>query len=176
MEKTENRIIVGKFGSCYGIRGWLRVFSFTENSESIFSYQPWYIYQDGKWQVVELESFKPHNQDIVVKIAGVDDRDAANALTNCEIAVDSQLLPQLTEGNFYWKDLIGCRVITTQGYDLGIVTTLMETGSNDVLVVKANLNDAFSVKERLVPFVEQHVIKQIDLDTKEIKVEWDPAF
>lgn len=176
MEKTEDRIVVGKFGSCYGIRGWLKVFSFTENPESIFSYRPWYIKQGEEWQVVEFENYKPHNQDIIVKIAGINNRDSANVLTNVNVYVAANLLPSLAEGDFYWKDLIGCSVITTTGYDLGKITDLMETGSNDVLVVKANLNDAFGAKERLLPFVQQQVIKHIDLNTKSVEVDWDPTF
>lgn len=176
MEKTKNRIIVGKFGSCYRVHGWLRIFSFTENLESIFSYQPWYIKPAGEWQLIKLKDYKSHNQSMIVKILGIDDRDRASSLINGKIYVDSNLLPQLTEGDFYWKDLIGCRVITTNGCYLGQVTDLMETGSNDVLVVKASLKDAFGVKERLLPFVDLQVIKCVDLNTKVIEVDWDPAF
>ncbi|HBZ7779883.1 TPA: ribosome maturation factor RimM, partial [Klebsiella pneumoniae] len=101
-------IVLGKMGSSYGIRGWLRVFSSTEDAESIFDYQPWLIQKAGQWQVVELESWRHHNQDIIIKLKGVDDRDAANLLTNCEIIVDSSQLPELEEGDYYWKDLMGC--------------------------------------------------------------------
>ncbi|WP_255306396.1 ribosome maturation factor RimM [Gilliamella sp. wkB112] len=173
---TENLIVVGKLGSSYGIRGWLRVFSFTEIPDSIFDYTPWYIQRAGQWQEVIVESFKPHNQDMIVKLTGIDDRDQANALTNAEVYVDAQKLPQLDNGDFYWKDLIGCQVKTISGYNLGQVTDLMETGSNDVLVVKANLKDAFGATERLIPFVEEQFIKQVDLTTKMIVVDWDPGF
>ncbi|WP_392551880.1 ribosome maturation factor RimM [Orbus wheelerorum] len=173
---SKNLIIVGKLGSSYGIRGWLRVFSFTEQPNSLFDYKPWYILKAGEWQEVVVESFKPHNQDIVVKIKGIDDRDDANTLTNFEIYVDATKLPSLNDGDFYWKDLIGCKVVTVNGYDLGQVTDLMETGSNDVLVVKANLKDAFGAKERLIPFVEDQFIKQVDLSAKQITIDWDPAF
>ncbi|OCG06563.1 ribosome maturation factor RimM [Gilliamella sp. wkB178] len=176
MMNTENLIVVGKLGSSYGIRGWLRIFSFTEIPDSIFDYTPWYIQRAGKWQEVIVESFKPHNQDMIVKLAGIDDRDQANTLTNVEVYVDAQKLPQLNDGDFYWKDLIGCQVKTINGYNLGQVTDLMETGSNDVLVVKANLKDAFGATERLIPFVEEQFIKQVDLTTKMIVVDWDPAF
>lgn len=176
MNVPEKLIIVGKFGSSYGIRGWLRVFSFTENLNNIFDYTPWYIQHAGQWQVIELESFKAHNQDTLIKLKGIDDRDQANSLTNIEIYVNGEALPALDEGDFYWKDLIGCRVTNTAGYDFGVVTELMETGSNDVLVVKANLKDAFGAKERLIPFVDPQFIKNIDLTAKTIVVDWDPAF
>lgn len=176
VEKPENLVITGKFGSSYGIRGWLRVFSFTEQEESLFDYRPWYIKKHDKWQHVELESWKYHNQDLIVKLVGVDDRDEASLLTNNEIFVDSSLFPSLNEGNYYWKDLVGCRVVTVKGYDLGLVVELMETGSNDVLVVKANLKDAFGAKERLVPYIESQVVKKVDLQSKSIEVDWEPDF
>ena len=91
--------------------------------------------------------------DMIIKLKGVDDRDSANLLTNCEIVVDSSQLPALEDGSYYWKDLMGCQVVTTEGYDLGKVVDMMETGSNDVIVIKANLKDAFGIKERLVPFL-----------------------
>lgn len=166
-------IVLGKMGSSYGIRGWLRVFSSTEDAESIFDYQPRFIQKAGQWQVVELESWRHHNQDIVIKLKGIDDRDAANLLTNCEIVVDSSQLPALEEGDYYWKDLMGCQVVTTEGYSLGKVIDMMETGSNDVLVIKANLKDAFGIKERLVPFLDGQVIKKVDLATRTIEVDWD---
>ena len=153
-------IVLGKMGSSYGIRGWLRVFSSTEDAESIFDYQPWFIQKAGQWQQVQLESWKHHNQDMIIKLKGV----------------DSSQLPQLEEGDYYWKDLMGCQVVTTEGYDLGKVVDMMETGSNDVLVIKANLKDAFGIKERLVPFLDGQVIKKVDLTTRSIEVDWDPGF
>ena len=103
-KQLTNPVVLGKLGSSYGIRGWLRVFSSTEDAESIFEYQPWFIQQAGQWQHVELESWKRHNQDLVIKIKGVDDRDAANALTNREIVVEESQLPELEDGDYYWKD------------------------------------------------------------------------
>ncbi len=169
-------IVLGKMGSTHGIRGWLRVFSSTENAESIFDYQPWLIQRSGQWQFVELEDWKRHSQDLIIKVKGIDDRDAANLLTNCEIVVDSEQLPPLEGDDYYWKDLMGCQVVTTSGYELGKVIDMMETGSNDVMVVRANLKDAFGMKERLVPFLHGQVIKKVDLAAKIIEAEWDPGF
>lgn len=82
-------IVMGKLGSPYGIRGWLRVFSSTEHAENIFGYQPWFIQRHGQWESIEIETWKHHNQDIIVKLKGIDDRDAANILTNFEIGKSS---------------------------------------------------------------------------------------
>jgi len=169
-------LVLGKMGGAYGIRGWLKVFSSTEAAESIFDYQPWFIERAGKWQQVELESWRHHNQDLIIKVKGIDDRDAATQLTNCEITVDSAQLPELNDGDYYWKDLMGLQVVNVDGYEMGKVIDLMETGSNDVLVVKANLKDAFGVKERLIPFLDEQVIKKVDLATGVIEVDWDPGF
>ncbi|CDG22131.1 Ribosome maturation factor rimM [Xenorhabdus poinarii G6] len=176
LEHPVEPIVLGKLGSAYGIRGWLRVFSSTEHTEDIFEYQPWFIQRSGQWEHIELEAWKYHNQDIIIKIKDIDDRDAANVFTNCEVVVDSSQLPELSEGDYYWKDLIGCQVVNTAGYNLGTIHDMMETGSNDVMVIKANLKDAFGIKERLVPFLDGQVIKKVDLATKLIEVDWDPSF
>ncbi len=176
VQLPEKPIVLGKLGAAFGIRGWLKVFSSTEYAEGIFDYRPWFIQCAGKWQRIELEGWKRHNQDLIIKVRNIDDRDAAMRLTNCQIIVDANTLPELPEGDYYWKDLIGCQVVTTTGYALGKVTELMETGSNDVLVVKANLQDAFGMKERLIPFLDKQVISKVDLAAGVIVVNWDPGF
>jgi 16S rRNA processing protein RimM len=98
------------------------------------------------------------------------------AYTHAEISMDATQLPELPQGEFYWRDLIGMSVMTDKGYNLGIVDDLMETGSNDVLVVKANSKDAFGQSERLIPFLTDSVIKEVKYDVKEITVDWDPGF
>ena len=176
MSEQNNRIVMGKLGSTYGIRGWLKVFSYTDNAESIFDYSPWYLNQKGKWVEYKVESWKRHGQGYVCKLAGLDVREDAQLMTNFEIAIDPASLPELSEDEFYWRELFGMQVFTTKGYDLGEVTDLLETGSNDVLVIKANLKDAFGQKERLVPYLEEQVIKEVDREARRIEVDWDPGF
>ena len=176
MSEQNNRIVMGKLGSTYGIRGWLKVFSYTDNAESIFDYSPWYLNQKGKWVEYKVESWKRHGQGYVCKLAGLDVREDAQLMTNFEIAIDPASLPELSEDEFYWRELFGMQVFTTKGYDLGKVTDLLETGSNDVLVIKANLKDAFGQKERLVPYLEEQVVKKVDREARRIEVDWDPGF
>ena len=168
--------VVGKLGSTYGIRGWLRIYSSTEQAESIFDYKPWFLKIKGEWQPTELENWRHHNHEIIVKLKGVDDREAAQTLANVEIGVDLSVFPELEEGDYYWHDLIGCSVVNLEGYTMGTVTEMMETGSNDVLVVKANVKDAFGKQERLIPFLYEQVVKRVDLTTKTIEVDWDAGF
>ena len=167
---------VGKLGSTYGIRGWLRIYSSTEQAESIFDYQPWFLKIKGHWLPTELENWRHQNHELIVKLKGVDDREAAQILANVEIGVDLSVFPTLEEGDYYWHDLIGCAVVNLEGYAMGTVTEMMETGSNDVLVVKANVKDAFGKQERLIPFLYEQVVKRVDLATKTITVDWDAGF
>ena len=174
---TQQRIeVVGKLGSTYGIRGWLRVYSSTEYAESIFDYQPWFLKIKGQWQPTELESWKHHNHELIAKLKNVNDRETAQSLANIEIGVDLSVFPQLEEGDYYWHDLIGCNVVNLEGYAMGTVTEMMETGSNDVFVVRANSKDAFGKQERLIPFLYEQVVKRVDLTTKIIEVDWDAGF
>ena len=172
----QDTIVVGKLGASYGIRGWLKIFSYTEEAESIFAYSPWFIQVRGQWQRFELEDWKRHNKGYVAKLKGLDQREDAQMLTNAEIAVGTESLPALSDEEFYWRELFGMDVVNAKGYHLGTVTDMLETGSNDVLVVKANLKDAFGKKERLIPFLEEQVIKTIDRTAQRIEVDWDPGF
>jgi 16S rRNA processing protein RimM len=173
-DKTEP-IVIGKFGAVYGIKGWLKIHSYTDDPEGIFKYKPLLMKLKGQFQSVNVADWKRHTNSFVGKIVGFDAREDAQTLVGLELFIDPSKLPQMEE-NFYWRDLIGCQVNTGNGYSLGVVTDMMETGSNDVLVVKANSNDAFGQKERLVPFIEQQVISNVDITSKLIIVNWQPDF
>lgn len=170
-----NPIILGKISSAYGIRGWLIVVSSTSKAESIFDYKPWFLKRE-KWQQIELDGWKRKKNDILIKIRSIEDREAARFLTTCEIFVSASQLPSLSNGSYYWKDLMGCQVVNIDGYKIGEIIYLMETGSNDVLVVKSNMKDDFGMQERLIPLIEGQVIKNVDITKRIIEVDWDPGF
>ncbi|MCH8538894.1 MAG: ribosome maturation factor RimM [Alkalimonas sp.] len=169
-------IVLGKFGAVYGINGWLKLNSYTDIPEGIFDYTPWFVNFQGNWQPMQVSSWKRHSNGLIAKLDGIADRDLAQRYVNAEIAVQPEVLPPLAEGDYYWKDLMGLAVVNEAGYHLGEVTDLMETGSNDVLVVKANRTDAFGKKERLLPYLADTVVKHVDLTERRILVDWDPAF
>jgi 16S rRNA processing protein RimM len=172
----ENQIILGKVGAVYGIKGWLKIHSFTDELEAILDYFPWSLKLGNKTQTVEVTDWRKHNKGLIVKVGKIDDRDEAQALVGSDILTSEASLPDLPQGEFYWRDLIGMSVLTTKGYDLGVVSDMMETGANDVLVVKANLNDGFSKKERLIPYLFEEVVESVSIDKKQICVDWDPGF
>ncbi|MBA6389581.1 ribosome maturation factor RimM [Colwellia sp. BRX10-3] len=169
-------VTLGKVGAVYGIKGWLKIHSFTDDHEAILDYFPWSLKLGNKIQSVDITDWRKHNNGLVVKVAGIDDRDVAQKLVGSEIFVSEEALSDLPEGEFYWRDLIGMAVVTDKGYDLGQVSDIMETGANDVLVVKANLKDGFGKKERLIPYLMDQVILSISAEDKQICVDWDPGF
>lgn len=176
MSNTEEKVILGRLGSVYGIKGWLKVQAYTDYAEDIFEYSNWLVGRENSWQEAEVVEWRRHNKGLVVKLADVDVREKAQLLTGMEIAVYASQLPELAEDEYYWRDLVGMAVVNTKGYNMGTVKSLIETGSNDVLVVKANGNDAFGKTERLVPFIESQTIQQVDQEQRVITVDWDADF
>ena len=160
---------MGRFGTAYGIRGWLKVISFTDPIDNLLDYKTWHIHHNQEWQTVVIEAGKRHGQFLVVKIADCEDRDQALTFTNDLIAVPRDELTPLKHGEYYWTDLVGLRVLNQKGIELGKIDHLIETGSNDVMIVK----DADT--ERLVPYTN-NVVKSINLDSQEMHVDWDEDF
>lgn len=113
---------------------------------------------------------------MVAKLIGVETRDDAESIKNLDVSIKAEMLPELAYDDYYWRDLVGMQVMTDKGYNLGVVKELFETGANDVMLVKANLNDAFGQKERMLPFLREQVIKEVDMQAKTITVDWDPGF
>jgi 16S rRNA processing protein RimM len=162
-------LVMGQIGSPYGIKGWVHVVSFTTPVDNLLDYRPWYLARNRRWQVVEVLQARRHGKGLVAKLPDCDDRDTAAALRGTPVGVLREQLPETAEDEYYWHDLVGLRVMTTQGAELGTVDHLIETGANDVLVVKGE-------RERLIPFIRGQVVLQIDLAAGEIQVDWDPEF
>ncbi|MBA3989112.1 ribosome maturation factor RimM [Aliidiomarina maris] len=171
-----NPVILGTIGAVYGIKGWLKINSFTDQPEGIFEYQPWLVGQEGNWQPMEVAQWRWHNKGLIAKFANMDDRDAAQLLVGRKLAIAADQLPQLPDDEFYWRDLIGLQVVNTENYDMGTVSQMLPTVSNDVLVVTANSNDAFGKRERLIPFIQSQYVVAVDRDAKRITVDWPADF
>lgn len=161
----KNYILVGKIGAPYGIRGWLKIHSYTEFGASILHYSPWYL-QNRNWQQVEVEEGKPHGKGIIVKLRGFDSPELAGTLSGQSIAITRDQLPPLKKNEYYWADLIGLTVINQDNKRLGHVGYLIETGSNDVLVIKGD-------KEIAIPYLPGESVLSVDLEKGEIHVKWE---
>ncbi|MDA3877508.1 MAG: ribosome maturation factor RimM [Halothiobacillus sp.] len=165
-------IVIGVIGRAFGIKGWVWVSSHTRPEDGIQRYKRWYVAPDatgasGQW--IKVSTFAKQSNGIIAKLQGVDDRTHAEALTGKHVIVSAADLPKAAEGEYYWRDLVGCRVEHVSGQLFGEVQELIETGANDVLVVEGD-------RERLIPFIPDQVLVSIDLDKRLIVVDWDPDF
>lgn len=163
------RIVVGKVLGAHGVRGWLKIQSFTQPDENILRYAPWFFVRTEQEIPVKLLTGRRQAGHIVAQIADITDRDQAQQWQGTLIYVDRAELPEPEHGHYYWSDLLGLQVQTEHGQVLGTVSGLLETGANDVLVVQGE-------RERLVPFVLGQHVKQVDLKQRLITVDWDPDF
>ncbi len=161
----DDLLIMGYVSGAFGVHGWINLVGDTEDADSLFDFDTWWIGRDGQWQAYTLVEGQVHTKKLAARLEGVDGRDAAFALKSCKIAVSRSLLPAPAADEYYWVDLIGLGVINVQGEKLGVVDNLFETGANDVIVVKDGQT------ERLLPFVA-HVVLKVDLAAKTISVDW----
>jgi 16S rRNA processing protein RimM len=159
---------MGRVSGPFGIKGWVKLQPFTEAPENLLTYPTWWVGAEGRWLESRVEEAHVQGGSVVAKMAGCEDRDAAALYRGKDVAIPRDAFPQPAANEFYWADLVGLKVVNEQGEHLGEVRELLETGSNDVLVVEGE-------RERLVPFTEA-VVKQVDIVGGVIRVEWGSDF
>jgi 16S rRNA processing protein RimM len=165
-------VVMGRIVAPYGVMGWLKVLPETETLDSLFDYDTWWVGKDNDWRELDVIEAKIHNDVLVVKLQGIDDRDAALACKAKQIAVPRTSLPKAGKNEYYWSDLIGVNVKNLQGVDFGQITDVFETGANDVIVI--NSADVGS-QERLIPFTAQTIL-EVSIAAKTMLVDWDADF
>ncbi|MEG3789357.1 ribosome maturation factor RimM [Lysobacter sp. CCNWLW3] len=171
MTDTGRRILLGRVLSAFGVRGEVKLESWTEPRSAIFRYQPW-IVRDPQGRERELSGVRGRESGkyLVASFPDVADRDAVEALRGSEIYVPRSALPPPSEGEYYWVDLEGLRVVTVDGVSLGTVSHLFATGANDVLVARDD------ERERMIPFVIPQYVTSVDFEAGVVTVDWDPEF
>ncbi len=170
MQPGENTLItLGKISGVFGVKGWVKVYSYTAERDNILSFKTWYLFRDQQWQPVKVLAGQRQGKGLIASLEGVTDREQALSLQGTLIGTVRESLPELTEDEFYWSDLIGLDVVTTADQILGKISHLFETGANDVMVVKGD-------RERWLPWVMHDVVKRVDLDSGTVHVDWDPDF
>lgn len=165
-------VVVGKFGAPFGVRGWIKVISFTHPKENILKYLPWVVYLPSAKSVqVKLspQFSKIQNKNIIVKLPDCETPEIAKKFTNLEISILRDQLPETSKNEYYWHDLEDLRVINLVGEEIGIVEYVFATPANDILVVKKKHNN--KIIETLIPYIK-HVIIKVDLENKTITVDW----
>ena len=163
---TTQPVVLGRISGLFGVRGWVKVYSYTEPREAVLQYDRWLLSGKDGWQEATVAEGQRHGKTVIARIDGYDDRDQAAALVGTEIAVSREALPEAGKDQYYWSDLEGLRVVHRDGTELGRVSHLLETGANDVMVVEGE-------QERLIPFVMDKVVIGVDLDKGEIEVDWE---
>lgn len=157
---------MGRIVGLFGVRGWVKVFSYTEPREAVLNYEGLLLGQDGKWQAATVAEGQRHGKSVIARLEGIDDRDQAAALVGADIGVSREHMPEPGEGQYYWSDLIGLQVVHLDGTVLGKVDTMLETGAHDVMVVTGE-------QERLIPFVNDKIVVSVDLGEQRITVDWE---
>ncbi len=173
--EQQERVTMGRIGRLYGIKGWVKLNSFTEPKENILHYRHLLALIDGQWQAIEMDECKVHGKGLIAHFAGVDDPDDAKRLTGVELAIHADELPALNAEDFYWHELYGMQVQTVSGVLLGTVAKLLETGANDVLVVQPTKGSVDS-RERLIPYLPGRVVTQVSRELRRIEVDWEADY
>ncbi|MHB1145092.1 MAG: ribosome maturation factor RimM [Thiobacillus sp.] len=164
MSQQDDWVVMGRIAAPFGIKGWVKVQPFSEDPGTLMDFESWRVGRGEQQTHYSVETVQDHGKALVAKLAGIDDRDAAYALRGQEISVAKSALPPPEENAFYWSDLIGLKVVNRQGVELGRVDSLMESGANDLLVVKGT-------RDHLIPFIAAFVGK-VDPAGGTIEVDW----
>jgi 16S rRNA processing protein RimM len=169
-DDEQEQIILGRISGLHGVAGWLKIYSYSRPRENIFSYNPLLIQlPTGKCLPQGVTSWKVQGKGLIAQFEDVNDRDAALAFVGLNIAVLRDELPPLKENEYYWCDLIGLEVVNQTDHLLGRVIEIKETGANDVLVVKGEV-------QYLVPLLKGSVIKEVDQEKGRMLVDWDGEY
>lgn len=167
MQDEKRRILVGRVAGLYGVKGWLKIVSYTRPPENIFIYSPWLIKQDDIWLETEVQEGKVHGKGLIVALEGIAERDVARGLIGTDIGIYRSQLQALPPGEYYWDDLRGLQVINRQGRVLGKLKEILETGANDVLVVEGE-------GRHLIPLIWDMYVMGVDQTKGIIEVDWEP--
>ncbi|MCM5705577.1 ribosome maturation factor RimM [Larsenimonas salina] len=173
-KSASERVQLGTLTSPHGVKGGLKVYSYTSPIENIFQYPDWLVGTGESLTPMRVRQGRPQGKGLVVFLDGVDSRTDAEALAGATIWLPTQKLEPLGTDEFYWYQIEGLSVVTVSGDVLGRIEYLFETGANDVLVVKGDA-DSLDKRERLLPYIDG-VVQRIDLEQGVMTVDWDPEF
>ena len=170
-----NEIRLGSINGTHGLKGWVKVFSYTDPLEAILDYSPWILRKDGADREITIKDGQASGKRLIAQLEGVDTRDKAEDMIGYEVHVNLDTMPNLEEGELYWFQLEGLSVENSSGETLGKIAQMLETGANDVMVVEP-ADDSIDKEQRLIPYLEGDVVKQVDQETGVVTVDWDSDY
>ena len=165
--EDDKKIYLGKITGVHGIKGWLKIQSFSSPPENILNYPQWIINNQDEEECYSIEQGRKQKKKIVVKLEKIDDMNTADSLINSKIQILRSDLPKLPNENYYWSDLVGLSVLNSEETVIGKIESLIETGANDVMVI-ITLKD----ERILIPFVMHEIIKEVNVELSYIKIDW----
>lgn len=164
---SDEKIVVGKINGFHGVKGFIKVFSESRPREGILQYSRFFIKYQGDWKILEVEVGQKHSKHILLKFKDYDTKDSVEPLLGVELFIERSDMPELDEGDVYWADLYGLKVINHDDVELGVIDDIFETGANDVIAVKGTKG------EILIPFSHEYIIMEINLEEGYVQVDWD---
>ena len=171
---------VGRITSAWGVQGWFKVLTHSNDPQAVLSSQQWYLQPSEKGArtfsgtaLLPIRQSKMHSGAVVALAEGIGDRDRAELLRGSRIFVPRSAFPATQEDEYYWVDLVGLDVVNREGVALGRVSDLLTTGPQTVLVVAFEADG--KSQERMVPFVSAYV-DMVDLPARRIAVDWQADF
>ena len=168
----DDLVLVGHVTGAYGIQGWVRIKPYSPDADALLHARTWWL-DKPQLRDVDMLHARMQGEDVVAQLMGVADRNAAEALKGASVQVRRGHFPPLSDGEFYWVDLIGLKVENLRGEPMGVVGDLMDNGAHPILrVVAPGSPDADRQKEWLIPFVDQFV-KTVDQAENRITVDWE---
>jgi len=175
VEKTPELVSLGRIGSPYGVKGWFKLVSHTQPRENILLYRQFTGSLNGAFKALVMDDAKPHSKGLIAHVVGFDTPEDIRLLTGMDLMVPLSELPALGADDYYWHQLVGLQVINATGQLLGRIDCLLETGANDVMVVKP-CEGSLDKHQRLIPWLPGQVIVEVDLGSDSVKVDWEADY
>lgn len=162
-------LAVGRLSGVFGVKGWLKVYSYTRPAENLLNYDPWYFRHGQDFNPLPVAVRDTRGKLMVCRLTGIDVREVAATWVGQEIYVHRDQLPKPPPGEHYWADLIGLEVHNRSGVCLGRIARLLETGAHDILVVRGD-------RERLIPYVQGVHVLEVDSAGGRVLVDWEADY
>lgn len=172
---SQDITVLGKITTAFGIKGWVKVYSYTSPMTNLLEYPVWLLNINGQWRNAKPLKVQVQGKGLVAQLDGVTDRDAALALSQVDIGIPTDALPEPEEDEHYWFQLTGLTVKNTDGEVLGQVKELFESGGGNQVMVLIGCEGSVDQQQRMIPYVAA-IVQEVDLEAGQILVDWQADY